>query len=169
MSGLPRCFPPSSSISTIIGFEDAALKKSTLSILTLFHWQTYICIYFIFLLYKHPRACTNFLKMYDEWACTRKFNITQYKVQPSLILRRGKIVACLNISTTRTNCDDQCDSMNRTGMDWRSHGHTSNHTFGRTKELKLWYYFYTYWDASSSWSIENTHSWIVCVNVLEAT
>ena len=118
-------------------------KKLTLFILT--YWQTYICIYFILFLYKHPRACINFLKMYDEWACTRKFNITQYKFQPSFILRRDKIVTYLGICTTCTNWNNQCGSINRTGMDWRPHGHTSNQTFGRTRELQVWNYFYTYW------------------------
>ena len=44
------------------------------------------------LLYKWLKTCTRFLQTYGKWVCIREFGITQYQVQPSLILRLGKIV-----------------------------------------------------------------------------
>ena len=59
-------------------------------------------------LYKHLRARTNFLEMYNKWACIHDYIITRQMFQLSLILRLCKIVHVLGIGTTCINWDNLC-------------------------------------------------------------
>jgi hypothetical protein len=66
-----------------------------------------------FALYKHHVTRTNFLEVYDKWACASWILCHSIKFQPSLILRIGKIahvfqklvphtlngITCVNMST----------------------------------------------------------------------
>ena len=58
--------------------------------------------------YKHLGERIDFLEVYGERAGIHDFSIIQYKFQPSLILRFGKIVHVLESSTTHTKLDNQC-------------------------------------------------------------
>ena len=57
-------------------------------------------------LYKNLRTRTEFLEMYGKGARINEFSITQYKIQPPLILRLERIVYVLGSSTTHTNGDN---------------------------------------------------------------
>jgi len=78
--------------------------------LGIIHWQICLCILFCLSLYKHLRACTDFLGVYGKWTFIHELSIIQYKYLPLLILRLGKILCVSWISATHTNWDYQCSA-----------------------------------------------------------
>lgn len=53
-----------------------------------------------------PQRCIGFLEMYGKLACILEFSSTQQKLQHLFVLRFGKVVHVLEISTTRIKGDN---------------------------------------------------------------